>query len=118
MDHRPPDLSNERVSDMIKRKGVCDVCGTEFELDEGSFGIKIAEDNLGAAKKWTITVSSCADGCLDEGFSQVCGLTCLYEAIGEVVENKTKESHIKIVGYDGADDSSARVLDLRDKKTK
>jgi len=104
---------------MIKRKGVCDVCGTEFELDEGSFGVKIAEDKVGSSpKKWTITISSCADGCLDQGFSQVCGLTCLYESIGEVVENKTKESHIKIVGYDGVDDKDAHVIDLRDKKTK
>ena len=103
---------------MIIRKGICDVCGTEFELDEGSFGVKIVGDKLGTSKKWTITVSSCADGCLDEGFSQVCGLTCLYEAIGEVVENKTKESHIKIVGYDGVDDSNAHVIDLRDKKGK
>jgi hypothetical protein len=104
---------------MIKRKGVCDVCNTEFELDEGSFGIRIVEDKLGPSpRKWTITVSSCADGCLEEGFSQVCGLTCLYEAISEVVEKKTKESDLRIVEYDGVDDSRARVLDLRDKKTK
>jgi len=104
---------------MIKRKGVCDVCNTEFELDEGSFGLKIVEDTLGASpRKWTITVASCADGCLDEGFSQVCGLTCLYEAISEAVEKKTKESDLRIVGYDGVDDSSAHVLDIRDKKIK
>ena len=104
---------------MIKRKGVCDVCHTEFELDGGSFGIKIVEDSLGPSpKKWTITVTSCVDGCLDEGFSHVCGMACLYEAISEVVEKKTQESDFKIVGYDGVDDSKARVLDLRDKKKK
>ena len=66
--------TNEGVSNMIKRKGVCDVCTTEFELDEGSFGIRIMEDHLGpSSKKWTITVSNCVDGCLEEGFSQVCG---------------------------------------------
>ncbi len=104
---------------MIKRKGVCDVCNTEFELDEGSFGIKIMEDHLGpSSKKWTITVSNCVDGCLEEGFSQVCGMTCLYKAISEVVEKKTKEADLRIVGYDGVDDSKIQVLDLRDKKTK
>jgi hypothetical protein len=102
---------------MIKLKGVCDVCHTEFELDEGSFGIKIVHDNRGPSpEKWTITVSSCADGCVDEGFSQVCGITCLYEAISEVIEKKTREPHFRIVGYDGTDDSKARILDLRDKK--
>jgi hypothetical protein len=111
--------SNEELSNMIKRKGVCDVCTTEFELDEGSFGIRITEDNLGpSSKKWTITVMSCADGCLDEGFSHVCGLTCLYEAISEVIDKKTKESDFRIIGYDGGDDSKAQVLDLRDKKIK
>ena len=104
---------------MIKRKGVCDVCNTEFELDEGSFGIRIMEDHLGpSSKKWTITVSNCVDGCLEEGFSQVCGMTCLYKAVSEVVEKKTKESDLRIVGYDGADDSKIQVLDIRDKKTK
>ncbi len=104
---------------MIKRKGVCDVCTTEFELDEGSFGIKIIEDNGGpSSKRWTITVMSCADGCIDEGFSHVCGMACLYEALSEVIEKKTEEPDLAIVGYDGADDSKARVVDLRDKKTK
>ena len=100
-------------------QGVCDVCNTAFELDEGSFGIKILEDHVGpSSKKWTITVTSCLDGCLDEGFSHVCGITCLYEAISAVVEKKTKEADLRIVGYDGADDSKIQVLDLRDKKTK
>ena len=31
---------------MIKRKGICDVCATEFELDEGTFGIRIMEDDV------------------------------------------------------------------------
>jgi hypothetical protein len=112
-------FSNEGVKTVIKRKGVCDVCTTEFELDQGSFGIKILEDNLDPrSKKWTITVSSCADGCLDEGVSHVCGMTCLYEAISEVIEKKTKESDFRIIGYDGVDDSNARVLDLTDRKAK
>jgi len=86
-------------------------------LDEGSFGIKIVEDSHGLSpKKWTITISSCVDGCLEEGFSQVCGMACLYEAISEVVEKKAQESDFKVVGYAGVDDSNARVLDLRDKK--
>ena len=104
---------------MIKRKGVCDVCNTEFELEEGSFGLRIMEDDLGpSAKKWTITVSNCVDGCLEEGFSHVCGMACLYKAISEVVDKKTREADFKVIGYDGLDDSNARVLDLRDKKTK
>ena len=104
---------------MVKLKGVCDVCNTEFELDEGNFGIRIVQDDRGPSpKKWTITITSCIDGCLDEGFSQVCGLTCLYEAIGDVVESKMKRPDFKIVGSDGGDDSSARVIDLRDKESK
>jgi len=104
---------------MIKRKGVCDVCKTEFELDKGSFGITIKEHNSGpSSKKWTISVMSCVDGCLDEGFSHVCGMTCLYEAISAVIEKKTTEPDLRIVGYDGLDDSNVRVIDLSDKKTK
>jgi hypothetical protein len=113
------EFSNEGVSNMIKRKGICDVCATEFELDEGTFGIRIMEDDVGpSSKKWIITVLSCADGCLDEGFSHLCGMTCLYEAISEVIEKKTKEPHFRITGYDGLDDSNTRVIDLTDKKIK
>lgn len=113
------ELSNEEVSTMIKRKGVCDVCHTEFELDEGSFAIKIVEDKHGPSpKKWTITVTSCVDGCLEEGFSHVCGMACLYEALSDVVEKKAQDADFKIIGYDGIDDSNTRVFDLRDKKKK
>ncbi len=104
---------------MIKRKGVCDVCKTEFELDKGSFGITIRKDTSGpSSKRWTINVMTCADGCLDEGFSHVCGLTCLYEAISGVIENKSENPDFRIVGYHGLDDSNIRVIDLKDKKTK
>jgi hypothetical protein len=104
---------------MIKRKGVCDVCSTEFELDKGSFGIRIVEDDFGpSAKKWTITVLSCADGCIDEGFSHLCGMTCLYQAISEAIDKRTKEPHFRIVGYDGVDDSNIQLIDLTDKKIK
>ncbi len=104
---------------MIKRKGVCDVCKTEFELDKGSFGITIKEDDIGpSSKKWTITVLSCVDGCLDAGFSHVCGMTCLYKAISEVIDKKTKEPHFRVIGYDGLDDSNISVIDLTDKKIK
>jgi hypothetical protein len=107
------------VTNMIKRKGVCDVCTTEFELEEGSFGIKIMEDHFGpSSKKWTITVSNCVDGCLDEGFTHVCGMACLYHAISEVIDKKTKEPDLRIIGYDGMDDSNTRVIDLTDKKIK
>jgi hypothetical protein len=104
---------------MIKRKGICDVCTREFELEEGSFGTRITEGNLGpSSRKWEITVVSCVDGCIDEGFLHVCGMACLYQAISEVVDKKTKEADLRIVGYDGVDDSRIQVLDLRDKKIK
>jgi hypothetical protein len=45
-----------------------------------------------------------------------CVVACLYKAISEVVEKKTKESDLRITGYDGVDDSKIQVLDLRDKK--
>jgi hypothetical protein len=103
---------------MIKRKGVCDVCTREFELEEGSFGVRIMEDNLGpASKKWTITVLDCVDGCLDEGFSHVCGMACLYQALSEVIDKKTRESDFRKISYDSVDNST-QVLDLRDKKIK
>jgi len=77
------------------------------------------EDNLGpSSKKWTITISNCVDGCLEEGFSHVCGMACLYKAISEAVDKKTKESDLRITGYDDVDDSNTRVLDLRGKKIK
>jgi hypothetical protein len=53
-----------------------------------------------------------------EGFSHVCGMTCLYQAMCEVIEKKTKESDFRITGYHGADDSNIQVLDLRVKKIK
>ena len=102
---------------MIKQKGVCDVCGREFELDDGSFGIAIVEgDFTSSSKKWTITVVSCANGCLHDGLFHVCGMACLYEAISSAVDQKKKESDFSIVGYDETGDSNTRVLDLRDKK--
>ncbi len=104
---------------MIKRKGVCDVCGVEFELSEGSFDVRIVEDNLAQSrKKWTITVLDCADDAPEDGFFQVCGITCLYEAMTEVVEKKTEGCRFRIIGYDGEDDSKAQVLDLNDKRGK
>jgi len=45
-------------------------------------------------------------------------MTCLYKAVSEAVEKKTKEADLRIVGYDGVDDSKIQVLDIRDKKIK
>jgi hypothetical protein len=54
---------------MVKRKGVCAVCGVEFELSTGSFDLRIVEDDLdGLRKKWTITVQDCADEAPEDGF--------------------------------------------------
>jgi hypothetical protein len=106
---------------MIKHKGVCDVCTTEFELSEGSFAIKILEDVVDCShKKWTITVLNLVDDTPppDEGFSHVCGITCLYEALTEVIDKKTEDCKFRIIGYDGTDDSKAQVLDLTDKRVK
>lgn len=115
----PQTLSHEGVSAMIKSKGVCDVCHTEFDLEERTFGFKITEDSPGSPfKKWTVTISSCVDGCLEEGLSHACGLACLYRAISEVVDKKAEEADFRIIGYEGADDRSTRVVDLRDRKTK
>jgi hypothetical protein len=104
---------------MIKRKGVCDVCGVEFELIEGSFDVRIVEDSLDRSrKKWTITVLDFGDDVPEDGFFQVCGITCLYEAMAEVVEKKAEGCKFRIIGYDGTDDSKAQVLDLNDKRSK
>lgn len=104
---------------MIKRKGVCDVCTTEFELDDGSFAIKITEDDVDpSSKKWTITILSCVDHIPSEGFSHVCGLTCLYQAIDKAIDKKTEECRFKIIGYNGTDDRTTQVVDLTDKRVK
>jgi hypothetical protein len=104
---------------MIKFKGVCDVCAAEFELSEGTFAIRIVEDNLDhPRKKWTITVQDCVNDTPDEEFFHVCGITCLYEAITEVIEKKTEECKFRVIRYDGRDDTKAQVLDLTDKRGK
>lgn len=105
---------------MIKRKGVCDVCTTEFELDKGSFAVRIVEDTFDrSSKKWTITILNCASDTPNEGFSHVCGISCLYEAIiNKVNDKKTEECNFRIIGYDGMDDSNIGVLDLTDKRGK
>ena len=102
---------------MIKRKGVCDVCETEFELSDGSFAIKIMEDKDDrCSKKWTITLLSLVNDTPDEGFSHVCGESCLFRAIEQAIEKTTKECRFRVIGYDGTDDSAAQVLDLKDKR--
>lgn len=104
---------------MIKRKGVCDVCTAEFELSEGSFAMRIVQDNLNHShKKWTITVLDCVSDTPDEDFFHVCGITCLYEAITEVIDRKTEKCKFRTMGYDRKDDSKAQVLDLTDKRVK
>ena len=101
---------------MIKRKGVCDVCETEFELSEGSFAIKIVKDSDDCSpKRWTITLLSLVNDTPGEGFSHVCGETCLFRAIEQTIEKKTGECRFKIIGYDGTDDSAIQVVDLKDK---
>lgn len=40
------------------------------------------------------------------------------ELFSEVVEKKTKEADLRIIGYDDVDVSDVQVLDLRNKKTK
>ena len=102
---------------MIKRKGVCDVCDTEFELGNGSFAIKIMKDNDDrSSKKWTITLLSLADNTPGEGFSHVCGETCLFRAIEQAIEKRTEERRFKVIGDDGTD--ATQVLDLNDKRPK
>jgi hypothetical protein len=104
---------------MIKRKGVCDVCETEFELSDGSFAIKIIEDNDDrSSKKWTITLLNLVGNIPEEGFSHVCGETCLFRAIEQAIEKRTKEPTFKIIGYDSTDDNATQVLDLKDKRPK
>lgn len=91
---------------MIKRKGVCDVCTREFELDEGSFAIGIAEDIVDRhVKKWTVTILSSVQEAPGEGFSHVCGKTCLYRAMDEFITKKTEPCKFKVI-VDNTDDSA------------
>lgn len=104
---------------MIKRKGICDVCATEFELDDGSFAVKTMEDELDCShKKWTITFLNCTDDTPEEGFSHVCGIGCLYETINKVIDKTKEECKLRIVAHDGTGDSNVHVLDLADKTVK
>ena len=101
---------------MIKRKGVCDVCSTEFELSDGSFAIRIVKDNdEHSPKKWTITLLSLVDDAPGEGFSHVCGETCLFRVIEQTIEKKTEECRFRVIGYNGTDDSNIQVIDLKEK---
>lgn len=104
---------------MIKHKGVCDVCTEEFELSEGTFAMRIVEDNMDhSGKRWTVTVLECLDDTPEGHFFHVCGMTCLYEAITAVIEKQTEECRFRIRGYQGADDSNIQVVDLIDKWAK
>lgn len=104
---------------MIKRKGVCDVCAEEFELSEGTFAMRIIEDDIDhSRKKWTITVLDCIDDCSEQGFFQVCGITCLYEAIADVVDRRKEESKFRTIGHEAPNDSTVQILDLTDKRAK
>ncbi|MGD9579585.1 MAG: hypothetical protein AB7Y74_15210 [Syntrophorhabdus sp.] len=91
---------------MIKRKGVCDICAKEFELNEGSFAIRIIEDKLDRySKKWMVTIVGCVKDAPDEGFSHVCGKTCLYRALDKVMGKKTEENRLSVI-VDNTDDSN------------
>lgn len=83
---------------MIRRKGVCDICGKEFELHEGSFAIQMIEDRLDRCpNRWTFTVLSCVDDVPAEGFSHVCGKACLYRAMDELIGRKTEEGKFRLI---------------------
>ena len=88
---------------MITRKGICDVCTTQFELDDGSFAVRILEeDDLDCShKKWTITVLSCTKDTPEEGFSHVCGISCLYETITKVIDKTKEECKLGVAAPDG-----------------
>ena len=99
---------------MIKRKGICDICTTQFELDEGSFAVRIMEEELDCShKKWTIEVSSCTEDTPSKGFSHVCGMTCLWETITKAIGKTKEECKSELIGH-YIDDSNVRVLDLTD----
>ncbi len=83
---------------MIKRKGVCDVCTREFELDKTSFAIGITEEILDhRVTKWTVTILGSVEEAPGEGFSHVCGKTCLYRAIDEFITKKTEPCRFKVI---------------------
>ncbi|NLW34544.1 hypothetical protein [Syntrophorhabdus aromaticivorans] len=90
---------------MIKRKGVCDICTKEFELNDGSFAIRIIEDNLNRhSKKWTVTVLSCIEDASDDGFSHVCGKACLYRAMDEFIGRRTEECRFRVIVDNSTDE--------------
>ncbi len=89
---------------MIKRKGVCDVCTREFELNEGSFAVRITKeitDRHGI--KWTATILNSIEDVPEDGFSHVCGKACLYRAMDEFFAKKTEHSRFKVI-IDNTDD--------------
>ncbi|OPY80635.1 MAG: hypothetical protein A4E65_01408 [Syntrophorhabdus sp. PtaU1.Bin153] len=90
---------------MIKHKGVCDICTKEFELSDGSFAIRIAEDSLDRhSRKWTITVLSCIQDAPDDGFSHVCGKACLYRAMDEFIGKKAEECRFRVIVDNSTDE--------------
>jgi hypothetical protein len=73
---------------MIKQKGVCDVCTKEFELNGGSFGVKIDADNLDYySHNFTFTVLLSAKAApSDSPFLHVCGKACLYRLFDQHID--------------------------------
>jgi len=91
---------------MIKRKGVCDVCTKEFELNDGSFAIRMVEEEYDRyRRKWTVTVLSCIQDAPEEGFSHVCGKTCLYRAMDQLL-CKGAECRVRVVVDNSADEGT------------
>lgn len=84
---------------MIKCKGVCDACKKEFDLDAGSFAVKIEKDNFdGCSDKWTVTIlRSTNDAVGFEGFFHACGKTCLYRTINNVISRRTEEDGFRVI---------------------
>lgn len=93
---------------MIKRKGVCDVCTREFELDEGSFALRISEeiaDRHGV--KWTATIFNSVQDPPGEGFSHACGKACLYRAMDQFFAKRMGQCTFKVI-IDNTDDSTIK----------
>lgn len=70
---------------MIKQKGVCDVCMSEFELNGGTFGVKVIKSEEGTIPRTVIEIFHNAHEA-PEGYQHICGKACLYRLVDTFID--------------------------------
>lgn len=77
---------------MIKQKGVCDVCTGEFELNGGTFGVKVTQGGEDVQRTTVFIVHGAAKS--PEGYNHVCGKACLYRMLDEHLDKGATDDRL------------------------